>query len=93
VTKHELVAAIAAQRTITRREASQCVDVIFSELSKALQEGARVVLPSLGTLTTRTRAARQGRNPRTGQPLTIAAHRVVNFKPATNLKKALTARP
>lgn len=62
---------------------------IFATIETALCGGDQVAVHSFGTFSVKTRAARQGRNPRTGEPLAIPESRVVVFKPAKSLKESM----
>ncbi len=89
MTKAELVAEIAKQAGITKKEADAALKAAVSAISEALKRGERIAIPGLGIFTVKERAARKGRNPRTGQVIQIPARKVVAFKPAKDLREGI----
>ncbi len=87
MTKAELVAKVAAEAGVTKAAAERCVNAFVSALTDALAKGERVALPGLGVFNVKERKARKGRNPRTGEEITIPARKVVVFNPAKALKE------
>ena len=87
--KSDLAAAIAEATGITRSEAASAVDATFKVITDALKDGVDVRLTGFGVFRVADRAAREGRNPRTGEPVGIAASRLVKFKPGKGLKDAV----
>ena len=87
--KSELAAHVATQTSLSRAQAERTVDAVFSAIGEALAGGEDVVIPGFGTFTTKARGARQGRNPRTGEPIAIAASRVPSFKAGKALRDAV----
>jgi len=83
--KSELIAAVSATSKITKGDVEDVLDAFVQETRAALAEGDKVALPDFGTFSTKERAARAGRNPQTGQPLTVPAKTVVVFKPTKSL--------
>lgn len=86
MSKAELVKKIAEQSSLTHAQAEQALNAFISVVTTSLKEGDDVVLTGFGTFATGERAERQGRNPKTGEPITIAARNVVRFKPGKLLK-------
>ncbi|MBQ6729663.1 MAG: HU family DNA-binding protein [Bacteroidales bacterium] len=85
--KVELINAVAEEAGMTKVDARKAIDAIL-EVSKAeLKKGGKIALVGFGTISVNERPARQGRNPRTGKTIKIAAKKVVKFKPAANLLK------
>lgn len=84
-----LDAAVAARTGLSTAQASSAVGAALAAIGEALVQGDSVALPGFGTFEARSRAAREGRNPRTGETLTIAATVVPAFKPAAGLKRAV----
>ena len=85
--KIELIAAVAEQAGMTKVDARKAIDA-FLEVSKAeLKKGGKIALVGFGTLGVVERPARQGRNPRTGKNIKIAAKKVAKFKAAKDLLK------
>jgi DNA-binding protein HU-beta len=85
--KSDLVDIIASSAGISKSSASDVSDAIFEGVSVSLAKGEPVSFMGFGTFYPRKRAARIGRNPKTGQPIDIKATTVVGFKAGTNLKK------
>ena len=87
--KPDLAAAIAKQAGITKDQASEALNAVLDEISNGMAFGKKVALPRLGVFVPADRAARQGKNPATGEPIEIAAHKVVVFRAAKSLKEAV----
>ncbi len=87
MTKAELVAKVATQAGITKASAERCVNAFVDALTGALEKGERVALPGLGVFSVKERKSRKGRNPKTGEEITIPARKVVTFHPAKSLKE------
>lgn len=89
MTKAELIAHVAAETSVTRATADRLVGAVFSAIGDALAADEPVTVAGFGKFTTRSRAARQGRNPRSGEPVDIAASKAPSFKPAKALRDAV----
>lgn len=89
MTKDELVAKIANDAAISKSEAAAALGAVTSGITEALASGDGLTLTGFGAFSTTQRAARMGRNPRTGEALQIAASRGVKFKPGKALKDAV----
>ena len=89
MTKSELSAKVSSQASLSAAAADRAVNAIFSAITDALADGETVTLTGFGTFSTRKRDARQGRNPRTGESITIAASRVPSFKAGKALRDAV----
>lgn len=90
MTKTELLNLVNSKvENLTKKQTAAVVDAVFSALSEAIVGGARFSYPGFGTFSVKERAARDGRNPRTGEPIKIEASKNVNFKAAPKLKAAL----
>jgi DNA-binding protein HU-alpha len=87
--KPELAAAVAELANISRAQAAEVINVMLDEISNALAKGDKVALPGLGSFNPTNRAARTGKNPRTGEAISIKASKSVGFKPAKALKDAI----
>lgn len=83
--KTELVKAVAAGSGLSVKDASKAVGATIEAITKNMQAGEPVVIPGFGSFTVRERAARSGRNPRTGEAITIAARKRVHFNPGKGL--------
>ncbi|RPJ07855.1 MAG: HU family DNA-binding protein [Deltaproteobacteria bacterium] len=87
MTKADLVGKIAGDGGITKAQAEKAVDGFVSAITGALSDGEKVTLVGFGTFSVGERSAREGRNPRTGQKITIPASKVVKFKPGKGLSE------
>ncbi len=87
MSKAELVEKIAEQAKLTKVDAERAVNAFISVLTDSLKNGNDVTLVGFGTFTTGERAERQGRNPQTGEVITISAKKIVKFKPGKALKE------
>lgn len=87
--KSELIDAVAAGADISKAAAGRAVDAMFDAIGDALKNGEQVNLVGFGTFLVRERAARTGRNPRTGETIDIAASKVPSFKAGKALKDAV----
>ncbi len=83
--KSELVSAVAANG-LSKKDAEVAVNAVFGAISDALAKGDSVQLIGFGTFSVKERAAREGRNPRTGETVKIAASKVPAFKAGKGLK-------
>ncbi len=89
VNKSELIDSIAAESNVSKGVAARTVESLITTVTTALQNGETVSLSGFGTFTVRCRAARRGRNPRTGEAIMIDATRVPLFKAGKALKDAV----
>ena len=87
--KSELIEAIAQEAGISKSAAQQALDATTNAVTNALKNGDTVTLVGFGTFYVGERAERQGRNPKTGEPLTIAAAKTPKFRAGKALKDAL----
>ena len=83
--KSELISAMAAESQMSKADAKKALDAFIASTQKALKKGDRVALIGFGSFSTVKRAARKGRNPRTGKDLKIPAKTVVKFKVGSEL--------
>ena len=87
--KVELVEAVAAAAGLTKTDATKAIDATFAAITEALVKGDKVPLVGFGTFAVSERAAREGRNPRTGEAVEIPARVAVKVKAGSKLKEAL----
>ena len=88
--RSELVAIVAEQNPhLTIKDVERIVATIFDEITDALAQGRRVELRGFGAFSTRARAPRTGRNPRTGAAVKVDAQKVPYFKPGKELRERL----
>ena len=83
--KGELVANIAASGEISKVTAAKALESVLSQVAGAMERGERVTLAGFGSFRVVERAEQKGRNPQTGQAITIPAHNVVKFRPGKKL--------
>ncbi len=90
--KSELIKVLSEQYPhLRQKHIVKIVDVIFEEISKALQNGNRVELRGFGAFSVRERKARMGRNPRTGEPVQVERKNVPFFRTGKNLREKLNS--
>ncbi len=88
--RSELLQALARENPGLRaEEVERVLDVFFDEISERLAKGGRVELRGFGAFSTRTRDARQGRNPRTGESVSVPGKKVPYFKPGKEMRQRL----
>lgn len=91
MTKAELIEKLqkGSGKDLSKRALAELVDEIFEQVQKSIKREKRFSYPGFGTFSVRKRAARMGRNPRTGEPVKIAPSKTVSFKPSPNFKSSL----
>jgi DNA-binding protein HU-beta len=87
--KNELIDAVAERTGLAKSDAARAVEAVLGSVTEALQKGDTVALSGFGTFVVKARAARAGRNPRTGEVLEIPASRAPTFKAGKALKDAV----
>lgn len=87
--KQDLIAKVVEATGLTKKDATASVNAIFDTVKDYLAEGEKVQLIGFGNFEVRERAARQGRNPQTGEAISIAASKVPAFKAGKALKEAV----
>ena len=87
--KAEVVDRVAELTGYPKTQVAMTYDLLFELMSEALAENDKVAVPNFGTFQISERPARTGRNPATGEPITIAASKSVRFKVSKNLKAML----
>lgn len=87
--KNDLVATVASSTGLSKADAAKAVDSVFASITDALKKGSDVRLVGFGTFSVASRAATQGRNPRTGETITIPASKQPKFKAGKALKDAV----
>ena len=87
MTRTELVANVAEKAGLDRKRADKAVIAVFESIKQALVEGDKVQIIGFGTFENRERAERKGRNPRTGEEITIPASKLPSFKAGKALKE------
>ena len=92
MTKDELITNViktCKDPNLSKRLTGDVLDAVFENISKAIKKEKRFAYPGFGTFTVRSRKARKGRNPQTGEEIKIKASKTVGFKPAPTLKGSL----
>ena len=89
MTKVELIAAVAADAGLTKKDAEKAVNGMINAITEALKNGEEVSLVGFGTFKVRVRAEHSGINPQTKEPMTIAASKLPSFKAGKALKDAV----
>ena len=87
--KSDIAAHVATHTSLSRANAAGAVDAVLTAISDALARGESVSIAGFGTFSVKHRAARQGRNPRTGEPVAIAPSNVPSFKAGKGLRDAV----
>lgn len=87
--KNDLVTAVATNTGLSKADATKAVDGVFGAITEALKSGDEVRLVGFGTFAVTERAASEGRNPRTGEKIQIAASKQPKFKAGKGLKDAV----
>jgi DNA-binding protein HU-beta len=89
MTKQQLIDQVAAKTELKKSEAEDAVDSVLALIADALRSNERVDLRGFGSFVVKERKERQGRNPRTGETIIIAARRDASFKPGKELTEKL----
>jgi DNA-binding protein HU-beta len=87
--RDDVIKSVAEQMQTTQADASEAVKAIFDSITESLKQGDPVKLVGFGSFKAVPRTARQGRNPRTGEPLSIPAATIVSFKAGKELRDAV----
>ncbi len=87
--KSELIAAVAEKAGVTKSAADAAVNAMIDAIGGALKAGDKVAIAGFGNFEVKERAAREGRNPATGEAITIAASKSVAFKASKALKESV----
>ena len=87
--KTELIAAIASKTELSKKDAEKALKAFTDVVTEELKKGEKIQLVGFGTFEVRDRAAREGKNPATGEKITIAATKVPAFKAGKALKDAV----
>ena len=90
--KTELISAVAAKSESTKKDAEKAVNAVLAVVSETLAGGDSVQIARFGTFEVRERAEKQGRNPRTGETITVPAAKVPAFKAGRGLKDAVSGK-
>lgn len=91
MSKAELLESVSGSSGVTRSQAESVLSQFFSTVTEAAKRGDKAGWPGFGTFSSAQRGARTGRNPRTGEPVQIAASTAIKFSPSSTLKQAMNA--
>ena len=89
LTKNEIINSMHEQFDIPQKECTQITESIFDIIKEELENGNPVMVSGFGKWTVKAKRKRNGRNPKTGAPMVIAARKVVTFKPSNRLRDDL----
>lgn len=89
MTKRDLINLVAKKANLTNKAAREAVQAVVDGVRDTLKRGEKMVITGFGTFSLRSRAARKGRNPRTGEAINIAARKTPGFTAGKALKKAV----
>ncbi len=87
--KTELINAVAAEAGLSKVDAKKAIDAFMAAVSEELKKDGKIALVGFGTFSITQKSARTGINPKTKQPIKIAAKKVVKFKPGAELADAV----
>ena len=90
--KTELIASVAEDSNLTKKDAEKAVKAVFNVISEGLAQGDKIQLIGFGTFEVRQRKAREGRNPRTNEPIQIEASKAPAFKAGKQLKDLVNGK-
>ena len=93
MTKTQLIDAVSASAGHTKKDTETVIEAFITEVSGALAKGEKVDLRGFGNFVAREKKARQGRNPKTGETIEIAARKAVAFKPSKELATKVNGEP
>ena len=91
LTRMDLSEAVFREVGLSRNESAELVEAVLQHMSDALVEGEQVMISSFGTFSVREKAARVGRNPKTGEEVPIQPRRVLTFRPSHLMKDRVAA--
>lgn len=89
LTKKEIVEMVCTELDISKKESTTLVESFFEIIKDELSNGNDILISGIGKWTVKKKNARRGRNPQTGEAVTIAARKVVTFKPSPSLKATI----
>lgn len=92
MTKAEIIAKIADEIKVSKAAAAKAFNVVTGSIAQAMKKGEKVTLIGFGTFSVSARAARKGRNPRTGKEIKIAAKKVPKFSAGATLKAVVNGK-
>lgn len=91
MTKADIVERIHEKIGFSKKESSEMVEAVFALMKSTLESGEKLKIAGFGNFEVKQKADRRGRNPQTGETITIEARRILTFKPSTVLKTRINA--
>lgn len=92
MTKADIVEKVAERCRMSKKDSIEMVESVFSILKNTLESGEEIKISGFGKFEIKTKRARKGRNPRTGDTITIEARRILSFKSSTILKNTINSK-
>lgn len=89
MTKADIVEKIYEKIGFSKKESAELVDKVFDIIKETLEEGEKIKIAGFGNFVVKEKADRRGRNPQTGEEITISARKILTFKPSQVLKSTL----
>jgi integration host factor subunit alpha len=89
VTRKELALSVTEKLGVSQRNSAQIVDTVFATMKSSLINGESIKLVQFGSLIVRKKSPRRGRNPQTGESMTITKRQMINFRPSKQLRERL----
>lgn len=93
MTKAEIVERVADKTGFAKKESMEMVELLFDVMKSTLESGEKLKISGIGNFEVKQKADRRGRNPQTGEEITIEARKILTFKPSTMLKTAINGAP
>ena len=92
MTKADIVEKIYEKVGLPKKESAELVEKVFETLKETLESGEKIKIAGFGNFVVKEKADRRGRNPQTGEEITIQARRILTFKPSIVLKQTLNSK-
>lgn len=92
MTKADIVERVADQCGVSKKDSIEMVESVFCILKDTLENGEEIKISGFGKFEVKSKHARKGRNPQTGDAITIEARRILTFKPSTILKNTINSK-
>jgi integration host factor subunit alpha len=89
MTKADIVEKIHTTTGLSKKDSAEMMESVFAIMKESLEAGESIKVSGFGNFEVRQKADRKGRNPQTGEAITIAARKVLTFKPSTKLRQAI----
>lgn len=89
MTKADLVENVYLRTGFSKKESAEIVETVFDLMKTTLEDGEKIKIAGFGNFLVKEKASRRGRNPQTGDEITISARRILTFKPSQVLKAAI----